>query len=584
MPKVQAYQPFQVGSKPLNIPMQRLDSRGAFGEAIAAGASDLAGSMEEMQDQDDKAVVKERISEYRKHSRNRLSGDEDAFYSRKGRNAYDSRMDMEKDLSGRRDELTKDLSPRQRAMFNQLSQEYLDRDYDGIARHSQKGRAGWLNEQDEAQLIQAQEDLSLYHDDPAPYSRQIKGIINNIAERNGWSPERREVKLKQALSAAHMSAIDNIIHQNPKEAVGYFQKHHAEISRSLWPDIEKKIEGEVSVAEEQEDVEAIYAKFGNDERAGKRHIRETYEGKERDARMRRYKARVNGNREHERVSANEAYRRAIRAVWSNGISSVSPADEEFLKSRGKWDAIGLEDLARTSGTVQHNDYQWLGQNFFNLPPDQQIKVSDEDLKKHMDYKTYSKFISAREKGQDVGPTRSENDLIKARLMEFNIDINDDASKNDREATAEFYEAFDKAIGAFTDHKKRAPSERDRSDIIKELTESWDLYVNKGFFYDDIGGGPAFRTVTEKNIIELEDELNIPRARIPEIIKYLRSRGRPVNKANVKRAHESQVNPDNNVPRGPSSDIAKILTSTGNDGPKVPSEEQDKAFFDAAGGS
>lgn len=241
MPKVQPYEP-QVRPSPLQIPAQRLDPRGAFGEALVEGASRFASSMERIQDEDDKAVVKDRINQYRERSRARMFGDDDAFLNRQGKAAYDSRNDARDELSKYRDELSQGLSGNQQRMFSTLSQEYLDRDSDNIAKHAQKSRISWLNSEDEAGVESAKNDVALYWNNPAPYIAQIRGLVNNIAQRNGWGPEQKELKLEEALTAAHASAIDNILTDNPRGAEAYFLEHKGEISPKVWDDISKKID------------------------------------------------------------------------------------------------------------------------------------------------------------------------------------------------------------------------------------------------------------------------------------------------------------------------------------------------------
>jgi len=241
MPKVQPYEP-QVRPSPLQIPAQRLDPRGAFGEALVEGASRFASSMERIQDEDDKAVVKDRINQYRERSRARMFGDDDAFLNRQGKAAYDSRNDARDELSKYRDELSKGLNGNQQRMFSTLSQEYLDRDSENIAKHAQKSRISWLNSEDEAGVESAKNDVALYWNNPAPYTAQIRGLVNNIAQRNGWGPEQKELKLEEALTSAHASAIDNILTDNPRGAEAYFLEHKGEISPKVWDDISKKID------------------------------------------------------------------------------------------------------------------------------------------------------------------------------------------------------------------------------------------------------------------------------------------------------------------------------------------------------
>lgn len=263
MPKVQPYEP-QVRPSPLQIPAQRLDSRGAFGEALVEGASRFASSMERIQDEDDKAVVKDRINQYRERSRARMFGDDDAFLNKQGKAAYDSRNAARDELSKYRDELSQGLSGNQQRMFSPLSQEYLDRDFDNIAKHAQKSRISWLNSEDEAAIESAQNDHALYWNvGDGENIRQIRGLVNNMAQRNGWGPEQKELKLEAALTAAHQSAIDNILTDNPRGAEAYFLEHKGEISPKVWDDIKEKINKISTTKDAQDAADAIRISGGN---------------------------------------------------------------------------------------------------------------------------------------------------------------------------------------------------------------------------------------------------------------------------------------------------------------------------------
>ena len=115
MPKVETYDSPQVAAQALRTPLQRLDSRGAFGEALGQGIVDNAQSIfkieQDRQERDDAAVAKERVNSYREFSRKRMFLDEDAYMTRQGRSAYDSHADMQRELEEHERELGKDLPP-----------------------------------------------------------------------------------------------------------------------------------------------------------------------------------------------------------------------------------------------------------------------------------------------------------------------------------------------------------------------------------------------------------------------------------------------------------------------------------------
>ena len=360
MPKVQPYEP-QVRPSPLQIPAQRLDPRGAFGEALVEGASRFASSMERIQDEDDKAVVKDRINQYRERSRARMFGDDDAFLNRQGKAAYDSRNDARDELSKYRDELSKGLSGNQQRMFSPLSQEYLDRDFDNIAKHAQKSRISWLNSEDEAAIESAQNDHALYWNaGDGENIRQIRGLVNNIAQRNGWGPEQKELKLEAALTAAHQSAIDNILTDNPRGAEAYFLEHKGEISPKVWDDISKKIDTAktngmaqsiadeaVLLGSESEAREYIKNKLGDEPEArsiANRLVAEEFSFREKEEKSLRddyyneaYQALEDGSLEQWKINNPEKYNR-LTVEQKNNLKKKPPVETD---RQAYYEAISL---------------------------------------------------------------------------------------------------------------------------------------------------------------------------------------------------------------------------------------------------
>ena len=247
---------FQQAAVP-NVP------QGAFGEGLARGMGQLSNSLERIQDEDDKAVVKERVEQYRQFSRGRLYRDDDAFFQRQGRSAYDSLGAMNKELDDHLKGLSEGLSPNQSRLFKRVSNEYFQRDVDGMTSHAQKGRMTWLNDQDSAIVTSAQEDAALYWNDNDGYVTQIRKTVGNLATRNGWAPEKRDLETDKAVTVAHVGAINNILRDNPAGARAYFDKHRDEISPSVHDDIETRIDQQDNLWKAQDLGDTIRSEGGS---------------------------------------------------------------------------------------------------------------------------------------------------------------------------------------------------------------------------------------------------------------------------------------------------------------------------------
>ena len=98
MPKVEGYQP-TIAEQPLRTPYQRLDP-GNGTLLLARGAENVADTMSkigaQMQEEDDNAVIKERVTAYRTRSLETM----EKYRGVMGRDAYDSREKVGKELEG----------------------------------------------------------------------------------------------------------------------------------------------------------------------------------------------------------------------------------------------------------------------------------------------------------------------------------------------------------------------------------------------------------------------------------------------------------------------------------------------------
>ena len=233
------------------LPNARLnvDSRGAFGEQVAVGARNLvqggvdaAQTYRKIQEQDDNAIIKNSMSELRREVNAKQYLDEDAYFSRAGQTAYQTLPDQMKSLDELRKLHAEKLTPRQQNKFSLVSQEYLDREHEQMSRHAQKERRVWLDAEDDGVIESAQEDGSLRWTDNAAYEKQIIASIRNKSIRNGWAPEQTDNEIKKATTVLHVTALENIMQQQPGRARDYFDQHKNEILAKYHDDLLAKME------------------------------------------------------------------------------------------------------------------------------------------------------------------------------------------------------------------------------------------------------------------------------------------------------------------------------------------------------
>jgi hypothetical protein len=499
--------------------LQRFDSRGAFGEATAAGLFDAGQSVgaieqerQRRQEEDDDAVVKERISDYRGFSRQRRFEDEDAYMARQGRDAYDSLQTMQDELEAKSKELVKDLTPEQAKKFNVLSRQYLDRDFEGMARHAQGGRVAWLNEQDEVQIKSAQQDGALTGDDV--YASQVKKVIGNIATRNGWSPEMRESREMQELSVLHASRIDNLLVDNPGAAATYFAEHRDEILPSIHDDVTRKIEGQQNAVQAQTVADTI--RIGGGSRTDRlAQVREI----EDPAVRKLVQSQVEHDLQQEKLAEQEfvsdSYDEAAKAVMSGVAAtqwaqqnpdkwSALPAkfQQDLLQGKARqFDQVAYAEMSMTFRQDRDEAREYLFSNahrftdadfkswvdrldkpdsvksFLNLGA--RVDVAAEDLsdteKADLEVAMQEEYV-AFQRQHDRVPSPEEEDAIVARLMEKTLDkwyapteYRFEDSMNER-IVARITEALDAQIDIYRTQFGREPTEQDIADMERLIRE------------------------------------------------------------------------------------------------------------------
>jgi hypothetical protein len=162
-------------------------------------------------------------------------------------------------------------------------------------------------------------------------------------------------------------------------------------------------------------------------------------------------------------------------------------------------------------------------------------MDEAELKKHMDYETYSSFINDKRKGQRFGPTEQENAYITRVLAGYGIDFGDNAKEKDRKATAQFHSSLQTSIAAFVEKNNRNPSEFERREIISNLVSETDLYISDvGVVWDTYADeAPLYMATTPDNIQNVADNLDIPATELAAGIAALEGTGQDISKSNLK---------------------------------------------------
>jgi len=247
MPTVKnVYNRQQVGQQRLNAPTRQPsftpnDFGAQSGQVVSQIGQAVSQNAIKMRREDEQARVKQRLTESHREMNELLYLGDDAYYNRRGQDAYESYNDMGATLEEVKSRYMDGLSPRQQQAFAQLMDDSITSELNQMAVHSSRERVDWLNGQDEAIINQAQTDGALRYFNNEDQAMQIEATINTLGQRNGWSPEERAQKLDESLTTMHMEAVNNLLERDPVLAGEYFEANKDKINGTFHDDIQEKI-------------------------------------------------------------------------------------------------------------------------------------------------------------------------------------------------------------------------------------------------------------------------------------------------------------------------------------------------------
>lgn len=247
MPQVKTYNGPQVReAAPGNIGYSARATPQQMGAGVGAALGQVGQLMQQnalqMKAKDDEAKIKTAVNDFRKYLNERQYLDDDAYFNRKGLDAYETFQSSLDEYTKYQKEMAKTLSPgRQQEAFNAAVDQYLTNEHGQMSRFAAAERTNWLNQSDTSGIEQAQQDGSLRFIDNAKYTAQIDKYIVSLADRNGWPEDKIAMERQKYVSGMHTAALDVIFQKAPGVAQDYFDAHKDDISPVLHDEIQKQI-------------------------------------------------------------------------------------------------------------------------------------------------------------------------------------------------------------------------------------------------------------------------------------------------------------------------------------------------------
>ncbi|MEW8025547.1 MAG: hypothetical protein AB2803_17825, partial [Candidatus Thiodiazotropha sp.] len=340
MPKVS--RPVQTARPIVNAPVTYSNLQ-VSPDQITGGAGDRLiqqGQIEQqraiqMKDEDDVARVKELDAQFSAAVRDNLYLGDDAYYRRKGREAYDTLGEARSGLEELRKQYLEQVgNDNQRKLLSQASMGRLNTSFDAMTRHASAERLNWQNSVNEARAAEEAQSAIAAWRNPTEVKVHIRAGGNELAEimeRAGASQEEIRHKLETYESDVHLGVIKTMVDASPEAAELYFKQNQERIDVEKHESARNLLEAETTLHKVHQAADQIWNLTGTDEE--KLAAARTLSGKVREGVVSEIKTRMAERKVLDGVQNQQAFDMALNIVRQPGakISLIPSATRGLLK-------------------------------------------------------------------------------------------------------------------------------------------------------------------------------------------------------------------------------------------------------------
>lgn len=342
-------------------------SRGYRG--LQSGLDDVAQAAENIDQRMDAADARERDNLYSQRERDLLYGEPEVgpdgqpmpgtggYLNRLGRNAIDSREQVEADLRAYALELSEgSRSGRSRAAFTDLNNRRLETTLDQMARHNASQLLVYEDAQSEAAISSARDAAVAGWSDPEIVNGNINAIIQHtqeIARRRGIDGDALTQMVTGATSSARAAVVVQMADNDPSMAQEVFTRWRGSMTADDVTTVNRAIHGVVLADRARTMADDFMAQAGGDYRRFL-ELAEGVDNTELQEAIITRGANVADSREAvERRDADNAEERAWTALTSG--RSVRAADRALLVAEGRWPTMMSQMRSMAQGSGQGSE-------------------------------------------------------------------------------------------------------------------------------------------------------------------------------------------------------------------------------------
>lgn len=217
MPKIAQYEAGRVTTQVVSQPRAQSAPRGAFGESLARGISDIIRAGANIKQRIDVTTAEEALVNFERDKNNLFFDPDTGYFNTQGRDAYDRSNAAAKALEDLKAQYGESLSPSAKVLFDRSAGAHINRAQVDISRHASKGLKAWEVSTIEAQVENSIENASLYWNDPDRLKVQRvlgRQAIIDSSNMQGIGSEATAEKLQTYESTFAKTAIESAIRQS----------------------------------------------------------------------------------------------------------------------------------------------------------------------------------------------------------------------------------------------------------------------------------------------------------------------------------------------------------------------------------
>ena len=263
MPKIETYQPNQVGTQVVRQPEAQMAPAGAFGGQVVKGLSDITQAGLQLKQRVDTTSAEEALVQFEREKNDIFFNPDNGYFNKQGKDAYDASADTAKALEELKRKYGENLSQQARTMFDSAADKHITRSQADISRHASKGLQAWEISTIEAQVENSVENASLYWNDPDRLRVQNvigRQAIIDSAEMTGISPEATAEKIQTFESSFARASIDAAIQSSAADGKDALEKYGDRLEGPDKMKLEKSITAKEKAEKTQADANAAVLK------------------------------------------------------------------------------------------------------------------------------------------------------------------------------------------------------------------------------------------------------------------------------------------------------------------------------------